>query len=124
MTPGRFDGGLSDRERSLAFLHHEDFLVGMLVQLRTASRWSVDQRERKVDVPVPVSLELMGGPVEREFLTRNESIHQGLILSSRIPLCGPIHGSLRAGGGARWTSCSSPTMPWLTLQKRHNPPSR
>jgi hypothetical protein len=42
----RLDDILSGRERNAALLHHEDLLVGMLMQLRVASRQRVNQDEQ------------------------------------------------------------------------------
>ena len=44
-----------------ALLHHEDLLVGMLMQLRAASRRRVYDKERDADITVVVSLELVRG---------------------------------------------------------------
>src|SRR5438552_551141 len=59
--------GVSGRERNAALLHHEDLLVGMLMQLRAASRRRVYDKERDADITVVVSLELVRGLAVRQI---------------------------------------------------------
>src|SRR3712207_3960828 len=66
--PGaRLDGGVADGEGGLALQRHEDLLVRMLVQPRTATGGAVHQEERYAHVAVAVPFEPARGLATSEF---------------------------------------------------------
>src|SRR3712207_3726453 len=70
----RLDNFLAGREGDGALLHHEDLLVGMLVQLRAASGRRVDHDEGDTGIVV-VSLELVRGLAVRQVCLVDDARH-------------------------------------------------
>jgi hypothetical protein len=63
LAAGGLDGVLSHREGQLALLHHEDLIVGVLVQIRSLTGGRVGKEERDIHVAVLVDLERVHAPV-------------------------------------------------------------
>ena len=60
---GGLNGVLSHREGQLALLHHEDLIVGVLVQIRSLTGGRVGKEERDIYVAVLLALEHLHTPV-------------------------------------------------------------
>src|SRR5215218_2720994 len=63
LATGGLNGVLSHREGELALLHHEDLIVGVLVQIRSLTGGCVGKEERHIHVAVLVALERVHAPV-------------------------------------------------------------
>src|SRR5215208_4059155 len=63
LAAGGLDSVLAHREGELALLHHEDLLVGVLVQIRSLTWDRVREEERDIHIAVEVALEPVYGPV-------------------------------------------------------------
>jgi hypothetical protein len=63
LTAGGLKGVLSHRGGKLALLHHEDLIVGVLVQIRSLTGGRVGKEERDIYVAVLVALERVHAPV-------------------------------------------------------------
>jgi len=75
----RFKRGGADREGGRAFLYDENLLVGMLVQAYHTSWRHVYPDKRNFGILVLDTLELIGTPITRQFISvKNGVIHIGL----------------------------------------------
>ena len=68
LTGSRLDRRVANREGGLAFLHDEDFLVGMCVQGGAATGRCFDQEEGDADRAEAVALEDEADPAGAEFV--------------------------------------------------------
>src|SRR5215213_1102121 len=72
---GCLDGLVSHREGQFALLHHEEFVVGVLVQIRSLAGGRVRKEERDVHVAVLVALELVHAPVVGKLVVGDQLRH-------------------------------------------------
>src|SRR5215212_5817703 len=95
LAAGGLDGLVSHCEGQLALLHHEYFVVGVLVQIRSLAGGRVRKEERDIHVAVLVALKRVHAPVVGKLVVAD---YLGHVSSSVLMTPGPESRSRRLLG--------------------------